>query len=1004
MVQGESPETPGVAHGLFELHPTLDAVSTFIYVKDRDRRVVSANRAFCEALGVPREELLGKTTVEFLGDAGPDSDSVDREVIESGISRVGIIEAYPATDGLRWVVSDKAPIRDSTGKVIGLVGSSVDVTENHEALERLRKSEERLRFLTEHMADILWTMDMEFHTTFVTPSVERVLGFTPEERMQQTLEEMVTPESVARILAELQHQLQLEASGTADPDRTLTIDVEYYRKDGSTLWMEMVIQAIRDHSGTLVGMVGVSRDISRRRQAEEALRRSEAQLRFLTGNMVDILWTMDMELHTTYISPSVERVLGFTPEEYTPLGLDRMVTTESVARIGTMLQRELAAESAGTANPERTITLEAEYYHKNGSTVWLEQVISGVRDEEGRLVGISGVARDVTDRKRAQQALRESEEKFRTLFEQSLDAIWSVRPDGSAHQVNQAWLDMFGYTREDLATLNVADLYAAPDGRADFLRRMEGKNRIHDEVLFRRKDGSVFLCQRSVVARRDNAGNVLSFQGVSRDITEERRAEQALRESEEKYHQLFALSIAPISLIAPDGRMIEANDAWYQLFGYSREDMDSFRVWDIYPTRELRDESMRRLLERGMLQDDEALMKRRDGTPVDVVRSMLVRRNPDGSVLGFQAIWRDITRQKAAERALLESEARFRMLSENLKDLVVRFDPHGRLTYANSALERLLQFRLSDVIGKTLDELALPEETARLAVGALAKTFARGELREGVYELATPSGPRVLNWQLIPEKDERGTATSVIASLRDVTELRNAQEQLRSLALRIQEAREQERSAIAHDLHDHFGQELTALKFDLDMLKRGLAPGDEQSHARVEDISRMVDQMSLEVRRVISDMRPGMLDDLGLCAAMEWQAEQFSERTGILCDLTTPADECPVPPHMGTALFRVFQELLSNVAHYAEATRVKASLSSDGNSVTLVVGDNGRGITYEELHSLDSLGILAIQERIRACRGTVTFEGEPGNGTTVTVVVPLHPDVGEGWQGRLGLA
>jgi PAS domain S-box-containing protein len=276
--RGDSEEPAAASQGLFELHQTLDAVSTFLYVKDRERRVVSANRAFCEALGITREHLLGRTTHELLGDAGPASDQVDREVLESGLPRLGFIESYPTSSGRRWVVTDKAPIRSPDGSVIGLLGASSDITEQVEAQERLRQSEAQFRFLTAHMADILWTMDLGFHTTYVSPSIERILGFTPEERSRQTLEQMATPESVDRILAELRRQLDLEASGLAAPERAITIEVEYYHKNGSTVWTENIVSPLRNTDGMLTGIFGVSRDITARRQAEQAAKESERLL------------------------------------------------------------------------------------------------------------------------------------------------------------------------------------------------------------------------------------------------------------------------------------------------------------------------------------------------------------------------------------------------------------------------------------------------------------------------------------------------------------------------------------------------------------------------------------------------------------------------------------------------------------------------------------------------------------------------------------------------------
>ena len=1134
MKRGDSHEPPGVPQGLFQLHRTLDAVSTFLYVKDRERRVVSANQAFCDALGVTRGQLIGSPTTPYLGDSGAESDRIDREVIESGTPHLGFIESFvSAGGGRRWVVTDKAPVRGPDGAVVGLVGASIDITAQRDFQNKLEQREVQLSFITDHMADLLWTMDLQFHTTFVTPSIERVLGFTPEERYQQSLDQMTTRESAARILAELRHQLELEVSGSAERDRTLAIDVEYYRKDGSTAWMETLVHPVRDETGNLVGMAGVSRDITERRKAEEALRLSEARLRLLTENTADVIWTMDLSLRTTYISPSVERLLGFTPEEWLALPFEQMATPESVQREYAELQRQLELERFGAADPDRSLTLEVEMNHKNGATVWMEMVIRAVRDEAGSLTGMVGVSRDISERKKVQEKLRESErllretetlshlggwsydvatrkmfwtegvfaiheiapdtdaelvatsvncyapeardavleafhraieqglpydlevpfvtakgahrwvrttghpefkdgvvvrvtgnimdvteqheaaeqlraseQRYRQLFEQSVDAVNLVAPDGRLLEANPAWYALFGVTTDDISTYNAREAYVDLDGRQRFLEAIAVQDRVEDEVRFRRKDGTVFDCHRVVTTRRSPDGSVLGYQTVFHDVTEQKRAltalreseerfrlvlsgspviiaqvdrelryvwiyhphpdfadssvlgkrddelsdnagtrqmmqlkrqvistgqparrtisfplsvgtrtydiaaeplrdesgavigattvsfditervvaEEALKASEEKYRQIFDQSVVPISLISMDGRIIEANDAWMSLLGYSHDDIPSFNAVSLFEHPDDRKELIEQLLRNGHLDNYAARIKRKDGTFIDVIRSISVRYNPDGSILGLQTVLRDVTE-----------------------------------------------------LHRTRDEL--------------------------------------------------------LAS----------REQLRRLALRIQEAREEERSTIAHDLHDKFSQELTALKFDLESLRRIVQQEGDAVQKRLRDITALVDSMAYEVRRVISEMRPGMLDDLGLCAAVEWQAGQFSERTGIPCALNLTAEDAVLSPAVRTSLFRVFQELLSNVARYAEATEVAVDLVSDAETVSLIVADNGRGITEGELEGPGSLGILGMQERIHACGGSIRIHGEPGNGTTAKVTVPLKASGDSAWQTRLGL-
>ena len=1215
-----------------------------MYVKDRDLRVVSANRAFCEALGVAREDLLGKPTDPLLGDAGPESARMDREIITSGSPRLGVVESYPSPQGLRWVLTDKVPIKDADGTTIGLVGTSADITERKKAEDELQRSESQLRFLSENMADVIWTMDMEFRTTYISPSVERVLGFTPEEWMQLPFDQMSTAESVEREYTALQRELAIEASSAADPDRTLTVDVEMYCKDGSTLWMEMVIRAIRDDIGNLVGMLGVSRDISERKRATEALRKSEEKYktlfeqsiapislispegrvletnqawrelfgysvedlrelnvrdqypdpaeraRFLKtirdkGRLVDDeirLKRKDGVILDLLRSTTVRRkpngdIIGFqnvfrditaqkraeqelkgSEEQYRQLFEQSVDAVSLIALDGTLLAsnpawfalfgytvddlpslnvrdlyvdpgdrdeflkaiagherlegevqfrrkdrtvfdchrvvivlhasdgsvigfqafnrditaqkqaelslreseqkfRELFEQSVDAinlvspdgrileANPawfklfgytpedmssynardayvdpsgrasflekiarQDSVEDETQFRRKDGTVFDCHRIVRARRAPDGAVVGFQTVFHDVTETKKAEQALRESEETYRSLFELSRDAIYLVRPDGTFIYVNQAWLNLLGCTRDEMSKYDASHWYAEPDGRARYLERMaKAGTTLDDEVKLKRKDGTVFDCQRRIVAQQDKDGNTIAFHGVMRDITEEKRAEQALRESEEKYRALFDQSIAPISLFRADGSLIDANDAWLGLFGYAREDIPRLSAYDLYYDPSERDQTLRRALAEGRLVDDEARMRKSDGTPVDVQRLIVVRHNPDGSIFGFQAVWRDITRQKAAEQALRESEQKYRAIFDQPVAPISVLAPDGHLIEANDAWFHLFGYEREDMASINAANLY---PTPELREESLRRLLRNGLLLDDEARVKTKDG-RIIDVlrSMVVRHNADGSVLGYQTVWRDITELtrtRNelfaSREQLRRLALRIQEAREQERTDIAQELHDHFSQELTALRLDMDALTRSGPPEGDAGLVRIRGILQLVDQMSLELRRVISDMRPGMLDDLGLCAAIDWQAGQFSERTGISCDLVLTANDCIISPELSTTLFRILQELLSNVAQHSGASSASISLARSDDAVRLTVSDNGRGITEAESEGPLSLGILGIRERLRAHGGSLVITSSPGTGTSATAVVPLYP-VEEEWQTRLGL-
>jgi signal transduction histidine kinase len=220
--------------------------------------------------------------------------------------------------------------------------------------------------------------------------------------------------------------------------------------------------------------------------------------------------------------------------------------------------------------------------------------------------------------------------------------------------------------------------------------------------------------------------------------------------------------------------------------------------------------------------------------------------------------------------------------------------------------------------------------------------------------------------------------------------LRASEENLRALAAHLQSVREEERIHIAREIHDELGQALTGLKFDLNSFAKQFEKDSPVVRAEKQHgLGIAIDRIINSVRRIASGLRPEVLDEIGLAAAFEWQAREFQRRTGIRCHVTIPATLVDPDMERSTALFRVFQELLTNVARHAGATRVNVTITEGDTSLGLTVEDNGRGIKDKEIESPRSLGFLGLRERVLAFGGSVNIKGEEGKGTRVTVSVPM---------------
>jgi signal transduction histidine kinase len=227
-------------------------------------------------------------------------------------------------------------------------------------------------------------------------------------------------------------------------------------------------------------------------------------------------------------------------------------------------------------------------------------------------------------------------------------------------------------------------------------------------------------------------------------------------------------------------------------------------------------------------------------------------------------------------------------------------------------------------------------------------------------------------------------------------DLRTSREQLRALAAHLLSVREEERKLIAREIHDELGQSLTGFKMDLAWIRHRLQPGDGEIDRqplldKINEMGTLIDGSANLIRKLCTELRPGILDDLGLVPAVEWQAREFQKRTGIECALKLEVVELNLDPERSTALFRIFQEILTNVARHADADRVTADLRRTGNELILEVRDNGKGIEPARLSGEKSLGLLGMRERALLFGGQVFIEGKKGRGTTVTVTIPMLP-------------
>ncbi|MBL0175576.1 MAG: HAMP domain-containing protein [Ignavibacteria bacterium] len=294
----------------------------------------------------------------------------------------------------------------------------------------------------------------------------------------------------------------------------------------------------------------------------------------------------------------------------------------------------------------------------------------------------------------------------------------------------------------------------------------------------------------------------------------------------------------------------------------------------------------------------------------------------------------------------------------------------------------ILAFAISQTVTRPIQALATVTE--RFGRGDLAGRAAIGAQDE-IGDLAA-------TFNRMAENTMQNTAqlqSEIASRMRIEQELRDSREELRNLSRYLQTAREEERKGVAREIHDELGQALTTLKLNLALLKRDAAALPDGAAEQLSQLMDLTDSTIQSVKRIITELRPGLLDDLGLFAAIEWQAEEFQARTGIRCQLALPEEEVAVDQERATALFRIFQETLTNVTRHAGASLVRASFERRGTDLLLVITDNGRGIRAEQLRDPAAFGLMGMRERALYWGGRIDITGTEQRGTTVRVCIPL---------------
>ncbi|MDX6531331.1 MAG: hypothetical protein QOH41_3621 [Blastocatellia bacterium] len=644
---------------------------------------------------------------------------------------------------------------------------------------------------------------------------------------------------------------------------------------------------------------------------------------------------------------------------------------------------------------------EVRYIHSQGDVI---------RDDQGRPQRTFGIAQDITERKLAEGELKKEKEVLEKIFDNIPVLIGFVGEDGRVKMVNPEWERTIGWTLKELQEQNVdifTEAYPDPSYRQEILDFVAAATGEWVDLKIRVRDGRVIDAACAVVHLSD--GTKIA---IAQDITVRKQAEDALRRSEDQLRLVIDAIPTMAWSLGPDGVVDFLNQRWVDYTGLSLEQFNEDPTGPIHP------EDNPRIAERwsaqrvvGAAYDDEMRLRRADGE----YRWFLVRtaplRDARGKLVKWYGVSIDIEDRKRAEALLHAKEQEFRAIVENAPDHIARYDREFLRTYANPAMAKSYDLPPEALIAKPMFSIIreagveVKEDELAQIRQRFAAVFDTGKSYEFEITLPMPIGRKDYSVRLFPELDLNGSVINVLSIARDITERKQAEEklketseQLRALTASVQSAREEEATRIAREIHDELGSMLTSLKLDLASIRREtVASASDTDLSRVreklETMMQLVDQTVDTVRRISSELRPSILDDIGLVAAIRWQAQEFEAKSGIACRYDIHLEDVDIDRQQSTAIFRVFQEAMTNILRHAQATRVDISLKKEDNEMVLTIRDDGRGITADEKSGRQSLGLLGMRERVNLIGGAIDIAGVEGKGTVITVRVasPTKP-------------
>ncbi len=989
-------------------------------ITDLNGRFVGVNDAFCRITGYSCAELR---SLDFLSITHPDyrewHAKFINQMMERQVPAFVLEKPYVKKSGeLVWVQDSVSLLRDREGKAVNILALCQDISERQIAQEALRESEERFRlqFRATPVPIFSWRrVGNDFMLVDFNDAADRMTAHWIANLLGRKASElyMNTPEVIDGLERCFNQKKPIRKTG----DFRLLSTGELKHLDVSFVWVPPDLVMIHTD------------DITERKRAEEAKLEAERKYRDIFENANQGIFQTTPDGRFLTANPALARILGFDSVEQL-IGERTNLASQQYSDSG---QRETFKRELEKHGVVRGFEYEA--YRKDGSRIWLSDSVRTVLKEDGTVLYYEGIAEDITERKRAETELTKQKEILQKIFDQIPLMISFVDENGRMDLVNGEWERTLGWTLREILDKNVdvfTECYPDPDYRKRVMTFVAQSEDKWVDFKTKTRDGRTIDTSWA----RIQLSNGTSI-GIGKDITQQRRLEHLSAASTALAHGLSGarspLEAARLivqtadELFGWDSCTLDLYDGEkdallpilnIDTIGGERQDITSFLTGQPPTLR------ARRVIEKGaeLIVRDVPYLFEKGAIPFGdtarasaTIMSVPIRHGPNiiglFSVQSYQPhpyspasldelqsladICGQALNRIQAEQSLYESEERFRQIAENIDEVIWMVDLGVQnLLYVNPAYERIWGRSCESAYARIPSVLEAVHPDDRKKTETMLRRCLAGDYRSLEFRIRRPDDSvRWIRTRAFPIRNTEGTAYRLAGIAEDITERRRAETELRSYSRRLMEAQESERKHIARELHDEIGQVLTAVRINLQSLEQ-LCDESSIVNQVAEDIL-VIDEALKRVRDLSFELRPSLLDDLGLAAATRWYVDRYTSRAAMKAEVQIDSEisQIRLSRDVETACFRILQEALANAARHAQAQNVSITLRSFASTLQLSVKDNGVGIETTCLQNSSdqstALGLRGMEERALAVAGRLDILSGQSLGTEIRASFPI---------------